>query len=108
MKKTWKLGEKKMGIGKNKSKTKNSMKDFIVSTLSKNKADGCYVVKKGGPPKPQPSYVVNERGHLVNPSNLEPISTKVIKSGQSKPQTTPANSSKQIKEVSHHKPESEK
>ena len=97
-----------MGIGNNKSRTKNSMKDFIVSTLNKNKTDGCYVVKKGGPPKPQPSYAVNERGHLVNPSTLEPISTKVIKSGPNKPHSTPATSSKQIKEANHHKPESEK
>ena len=59
LKKTWKPSEKKMGIGHNKNKTKNSMRDFIVSTLNKNKTDGCYVVKKGGPPKPQPSYAVN-------------------------------------------------
>ena len=59
-----------MGLANNKSKTKNSMKDFILSTLNKNKNEGCYVIKKGGPPKPQPAYVVNERGHLVNPSTL--------------------------------------
>lgn len=64
-----------------KNKVKNNMKDFILSTLSKNKAEGCYVVKKsGGPQKPQPSYTVNERGHLVSANTLEPISTKSIKS----------------------------
>lgn len=35
------------------------MKDFILSTLTKNKNEGCYVIKKGGPPKPQPSFTVN-------------------------------------------------
>jgi hypothetical protein len=49
-----------MGIGGNQqSKAKNAMKDFILSTLSKNKAEGCYVIKKGGPPKPQASFTVN-------------------------------------------------
>jgi hypothetical protein len=58
------------------------MKDFILSTLSKNKAEGCYVVKKAGnaPQKIQPTYTVNERGHLVNPHTLDPITTKNIKS----------------------------
>jgi len=50
----------KKGIGGNQNKMKNSMRDFIVSTLTKNKVEGCYVIKKGGgPPKPQPSYTVN-------------------------------------------------
>lgn len=35
------------------------MKDFIMSTLTKNKADCTYVVKSNGPPKPQPAYTVN-------------------------------------------------
>lgn len=57
------------------------MKDFIMSTLNKNKAEGTYVVKKsGGPSKPQPAYTVNERGHLVSANTLEPISMKSIKS----------------------------
>ena len=47
-----------MGIGNKKNKG-NTMKDFIMSTLTKTKAEGCYVIKKGGPPKPQPSYTVN-------------------------------------------------
>lgn len=59
-----------MGIGHSKTNAKNSMKDFILSTLSKNKADGCVVVKKGGPPKPQPTFTVNERGHLVSANTL--------------------------------------
>lgn len=42
----------------NKTK-KNNMKDFILSTLSKNKVEGCYVVKKSGPQKPQPAFTVN-------------------------------------------------
>jgi len=49
----------KRGIGAQQNKMKNSMKDFILSTLTKNKVEGCYVIKKGGPPKPQPSYTVN-------------------------------------------------
>ena len=49
----------KRGIGSQQNKMKNSMKDFILSTLTKNKVEGCYVIKKGGPPKPQPSYTVN-------------------------------------------------
>ena len=86
-----------MGIGGSSgSKAKNSMKDFIMSTLNKNKADGCVVVKKGGPPKAQPAYTVNERGHLVNPSTLQPISTKTIKSIPAKQSTV---SEKQISEV---------
>lgn len=48
-----------MCIGGNKGKSKNAMKDFIMSTLNKNKVEGCYVIKKGGPPKPQPAYTVN-------------------------------------------------
>lgn len=84
-----------MGLGGNKRKNKNSMKDFIMSTLTKNKADCTYVVKNGGPPKPQPAYTVNERGHLVNPSTLQPISTKSIKGNSSiKPQQTPLPSTK--------------
>ena len=64
------------------------MKDFILSTLSKNKAEGCYVVKKGGPQqKAQPMHIVNDRGHLVNPSTLEPIQHKAAKATSvSKPQ----------------------
>lgn len=90
-----------MGLNPTKSKVKNSMKDFIVSTLTKNKADCTYVVKKGGPPKPQPAFTVNERGHLVSPSTLEPISTKSIKSNSSlKPQSTPLSSTKQVSEAS--------
>lgn len=42
-----------------KTKQKNHMKDFILSTLNKNKAEGCYVVKKSGPQKPQPAFTVN-------------------------------------------------
>ena len=55
-----------------KSNNKNKMKDFILSTLNKNKADGCYVVKKSGNAqmKPVPTFTVNERGHLVNPNSL--------------------------------------
>jgi len=70
-----------MRIGNNKTKMRTSMKEFIMSTLNKNKAE-CYVVKKGGNVgvKQQPGYTVNERGHLVNPNTLEPISTKTIKS----------------------------
>lgn len=88
---------KKLGLG-NKSKLKNSMKDFILSTLSKNKAEGCYVVKKSGnmPPKPQPNYTVNERGHLVSAQTHEPITNKSIKSSASaseKKATPPANPS---------------
>jgi hypothetical protein len=75
------------------------MKDFILSTLTKNKADCTYVVKKGGPPKPQPTFTVNERGHLVNPNSLQPISTKSLKSNSSlKPQHTPLASTKQLNE----------
>jgi hypothetical protein len=72
-----------MKIGSKTTKNnKNTIKDFILSTLSKNKAEGCYVVKKAGnaPQKSQPTYTVNERGHIVNPHTLEPISTKIIKS----------------------------
>ena len=88
-----------MGIG-NTKKTKNSMKDFILSTLSKNKVEGGYVIKKGGPPKPQPAFTVNERGHLVNPSTLEPISTKTIKSNSSvRPHPTPLSSTKQLNQA---------
>lgn len=45
----------------NKNKMKNSMKDFILTTLNKNKNDGCYVVKKSGnaPNKPVPTFTVN-------------------------------------------------
>jgi hypothetical protein len=51
--------EKKIPTGK--TKVKSSMKDFILSTLSKNKVEGCYVVKKSGngPQKPQPGFTVN-------------------------------------------------
>jgi hypothetical protein len=61
-----------MGLGKNRNnKAKNSMKDFILSTLNKNKAEGTYVIKKGGNmPNKQPAFVVNERGHLVSPTTL--------------------------------------
>ena len=46
------------GIPSRKSKT--AMKDFILSTLNKNKAEGCYVAKKGGPQKEaQPMHIVN-------------------------------------------------
>ena len=72
--------EKRANVPTGKVKAKNHMKDFILSTLSKNKAEGCYVVKKSGPQKPQPAYTVNERGHLVTANTLEPISTKSIKS----------------------------
>jgi hypothetical protein len=89
--------ERKMGIGGQNNKAKNAMKDFIMSTLSKNKAEGCYVIKKGGPPKPQPAYTVNERGHLVSSNTLQPISTKNIKSTPPpKPQTTPITSTKNL------------
>jgi hypothetical protein len=49
----------KRGIGSQQNKMKNSMKDFILSTLTKNKNEGCYVIKKGGAPKPQPGFTVN-------------------------------------------------
>lgn len=76
------------------------MKDFIMSTLNKNKAEGCYVVKKSGPAKPQPAFTVNERGHVVSANTLEPISMKSIKSSSTakeKPQPASNNASnKQI------------
>jgi hypothetical protein len=73
--------EKHSGVF-SKGKAKNKMKDFIVSTLSKNKAEGCYIIKKAGnqPQKQQPNFTVNERGHVVSSSTLEPISMKAIKS----------------------------
>jgi hypothetical protein len=80
-----------------KTKQKNNMKDFIMSTLNKNKAEGCYVVKKsGGPQKPQAGFTVNERGHLVSANTLEPISTKSIKSSSAakeKPQAVSSSTS---------------
>lgn len=86
-----------MGIGNSKNKSKNSMKDFIMSQLNKNKAEGCYVIKKGGPPKPQPAFTVNERGHLVSPSTLKPISTQNIKSPPTnKVQNSAPSSMKQL------------
>ncbi len=86
-----------MGLGNNKSKAKNSMKDFILSTLTKNKVEGCYTVKKGGPPKPQQGFTVNERGHVVSPSTLQPISTKNIKTNSSKiVQPSPITSNKHL------------
>ena len=75
------------------------MKDFILNTLNKNKAEGCYIVKKSGPQKPQPAYTVNERGHLVNPSTLQPIQKNTKSVSSSKPQTTPINSTKQIEPI---------
>jgi len=92
-KKTWKEGDKKMGVGSAKGKSKNAMKDFIMNALNKNKAEGCYVIKKGGPPKPQPAFTVNERGHLVSPSTLQPISSHNIKpqSNNSKPPSAPSS-----------------
>jgi hypothetical protein len=87
--------EKHMGIGGNRAKNKNFMKDFIMSTLSNSKAEGCYIVKKSGAipnSKPQFTYIVNDRGHLVNPNSLQPISTKTIKSNsivREKPSPSP-------------------
>lgn len=92
--------EKRANLPTGKVKAKNHMKDFILSTLSKNKAEGCYVVKKSGPAKPQPAYTVNERGHLVTANTLEPISTKSIKSSSAAKEKAPApatsSSNKQI------------
>jgi hypothetical protein len=51
-----------MGLkSNNKNKMKNNMKDFILSTLNKNKNDGCYIVKKSGnaPIKPALTFTVN-------------------------------------------------
>lgn len=78
------------------------MKDFIMSTLSNSKAEGCYVVKKSGAipnSKPQLTYLVNDRGHLVNPNTLQPISTKTIKSNsivREKPSPSPIESNKNL------------
>jgi hypothetical protein len=74
-----------MGVGTNKAKMKNQMKDFILNTLNKNQAEGCYVVKKGGVAtnKPQVAFIVNERGHLVNLQTMEQTSHKSIKSNSS-------------------------
>ena len=75
------------------------MKDFILSTLTKNKADCTYVVKKGGPPKPQPTFTVNEWGYLVNRNSMKPISPQSLQSNSSfKPKHTPLSSTKQLNE----------
>ena len=91
-----------MGIGSQKVKGgKKTMKDFILSTLTKNRVEGCYVSKKGGPPKPQ-SVAVNERGHLVNPATLQPLSTKNIRPLPSKPLSSgPPASTKHLSEASN-------
>jgi hypothetical protein len=88
-----------MGVGNAKGRSKNSMKDFIMNTLNKNRAEGCYVIKKGGPPKPQPAFTVNERGHLVSPSTLQPISSHNIKS-QPAPKQHPPSAPSSMKQLS--------